>query len=138
MLPQLLAVASAGAKIYGGISAYQSSQDQADALRDQGETIKEEAYVDAARIRDEGYRFAQNQVMAFISSGVEMQGTPLLLSNETISLSQFEGERTERRGDAALELANINAKITERTGKAQLISSITGAASGLGKDLKNA
>lgn len=132
MLQALLAIAGAGASIYGGISAKNAADDRADLERRQGEILKEEAFRDAAQIRDEGYRFSQQQVMAYISAGVEIQGTPLLLTNETISMSDAEASAAERKGEAQLSLAQASAKITEREGRAKLISSIIGAGTTLG------
>jgi hypothetical protein len=102
-------------------------------MREQGALEQEEAYREASRIRDDGKRFAQEQEMAYISSGVEMVGTPLLMLAETESMAEAEALATEKQGRNRSYYANKSADITASEGRAQLISSILGAGSGLGK-----
>lgn len=128
-----LAVAGAANSIYQGVSANQSAKGEASLMRQQGELERAESYREAARLRDEGYRFKQVQMMAYISSGVEIQGTPLLVMGETSSMAEYEAKAEESRGDAALSLASANAKIRKREGRAELISGIVGAGTSLGK-----
>jgi hypothetical protein len=118
------AVLSAAGDLYSGISAYKSSKKTASLMEQQGQIQFAESRVEAYRMRDEGRRLQQEQMMAYISNGVEISGTPLLVMAETVSMSDFEAAAEEKRGQAAADLANANAKITRSEGKAQMISSI--------------
>ena len=122
-----LTAVSVGTSLYAGYSAQKSSKKQASLMEQQGEVQKEDALREAARIRDEGYRFKQEQGMAYISSGVELVGTPLLVMAETAKMAEEEARATEKRGYAQGDLANAQAKITRNEGKAQMIASIGNA-----------
>lgn len=124
-----LTAVSVGSSLYGGYAANQSAKKQASLMEQQGALQRDEALQEAARIRDDGYRFKQEQMMQYIGSGVEVQGTALLVLAETTSLAEAEAQATERRGYAESDLANANAKITKSTGKAQMLASIGTAVS---------
>lgn len=126
-----LTAVSVGSSLYSGVAANKSAKKQASLMEQQGALQRDEALREASRIRDEGYRFKQEQMMQFIGSGVEVQGTPLLVLAETTSMAEAEARATEKRGYAESDLANANAKITRSMGKAQMIASI-GSAVGSG------
>lgn len=130
MIQFLLAAVAAGSALYSGIQANKNAKSQASLQEQQGALARDEALQEAARILDEGYRFKQEQMMQFVGAGVEITGTPLLLMRETEIQSQAEAAATEKRGYAAGDLANANAKITRSEGKAELIRSLGSAISG--------
>lgn len=124
-----LTAVSVGTSLYAGYSAQKSAKKQASLMEEQGALQRDEALREAARIRDDGYRFKQEQGMAYISSGVELAGTPLLVMAETSKLAEAEAAATEKRGYAESDLSNAQAKITRSEGKSQMIASIGQAAS---------
>jgi hypothetical protein len=130
MIPQLLAAASVATSLFGGFSAKEAADDSASLQKQEGKLKRDELFREAARIRDEGFRFKQEQMIQYVSSGVEITGTPLLLMQETSIMAEAEAKATEDRGTAIQDLANANAKITKKQGKAALISSIGNAVSG--------
>lgn len=130
------AVTSSAASIYGGYSAYQSAKKQASLMEDQGLLQREDYYRQAAITRDDGQRLRAQQAMEYISSGVEIQGTPLLVLAETAKLAETEAKYLERTGQAISDLANANAKITRKEGKSQFLSSILQGTSNIMKVVK--
>lgn len=122
-----------GTTVYSGYQANQSAKKSASLQEQQGALNRDEALQEASRIRDEGFRFKQEQMMQFVGAGVEITGTPLLLMRETEIQANAEAAATEKRGYAESDLANANAKITRSEGRAQLISSLGSAvSSGIG------
>lgn len=124
-------VLSAAGSLYSGISALQSSGEQASLLQAEGALTQADYFRQAALIRDEGYRTRAKQAMQFIGAGVEIVGTPLLVLRETMSRSGAEARSYETAGIAKRNLANRQADITRREGQAALVSSILTAGGAL-------
>lgn len=122
------AILGAAGSVYGGIASYMMSKDQSKLLENQGTLAKEDYFRQAEVVRDQGYRFKQQQAMDYISSGVEIQGTALLVLQETTKMANTEAKWLEYTGGAIEQLQHENAKIKEREGKAALISGILGGA----------
>lgn len=116
-------------QIYGGYSAYKAGKKQASLLKQQGQLIYQESLRDAEVTLDDGKRFQQEQEMAYISSGVEIEGTPLLVMTETTRMAGAEAKAIKESGAAQRELYNKQAKMAKSEGKAKLIGSIFGASS---------
>jgi hypothetical protein len=128
-----MGVIQGAGQIYAGYSAYSSAKKQASLLKQQGEIALKESLRNAALIIDDGKRFQQQQEMAYISSGVDIEGTPLLLMTETKYMAGAEAKAMEESGYAQKKLYDQQAKIAKKEGKSQFISSIFGGtASGLG------
>jgi hypothetical protein len=130
---------AAGTAIYSGVSAKQAANKQAKLQKEQGALQLQEGLFEAGRVRDEGYRFSQEQMMQYIGAGVEIKGTPLLVMAESVAKAEEEAKATERRGYALENFAAQQAKITTSQGRAALIGSIgsaVGAGSGTYKALK--
>lgn len=123
-----LTAVSAGAQIYSGISANAASKKEASALRDQGQLASDEANAEAASHAQDVRRFAANQSLAFLSNGVSMAGSPLLVLDDTITQGQNEVNSIVKSGDAQKRLYNQRADNTRNQGRAALIGSIGGAA----------
>lgn len=129
----------AATAIYSGVSSYQSGKASAKLQKEQGALQLQEGLSEAARIRDEGYRFQQEQMMQYIGSGVEIKGTPLLVMAESVANAEAEAKATEKRGYAQQSFANQQAKITVNQGRAALIGSVgsaVGQGAGVYKALK--
>lgn len=129
----------AATAIYSGVSSYQSGKASAKLQKEQGALQLEEGLFEAGRVRDEGYRYQQEQMMQYIGAGVEIKGTPLLVMAESVAKAEEEAKATERRGYALESFAAQQAKITTNQGRAALIGSIgsaVGAGTGTYKALK--
>jgi hypothetical protein len=116
--------------LYSGYSAYQSGKQQSKLLKEQGELQLQEGLFEASRVRDEGRRFQQEQMMQYIGAGVEIKGTPLLVMAETVARAEEEAKATERRGYAQESFAAKQGSIAVNQGRAALIGSIGSAIGG--------
>lgn len=119
---------SGAGKIYAGYSAYKSAFAEASLLEEQGALTRDDYYKQAALIRDEGHRLRAKQTMEYVSAGVEVIGTPLLVAKETLSRSYARASSYEKTGQATMDLYNRKAKITRQEGKAALISGVLSGA----------
>jgi hypothetical protein len=130
-------ILQAAGSIYGGIASYIISGEQSSLLKEQGALTRDDYFKQAGLVRDEGRRVRAKQTMEYISSGVEIVGTPQLVLKET--------QRNASRMAGSLETTGINmeslyrkkAKIARQEGVSSMISGIfQGAGSiagGMGK-----
>jgi len=112
------------AQIYGGIATYQSSLEQASLLEEEGALTRDDYRRQASLTREEGRRFRAKQTMDFISSGVEIVGTPQLVLRETLSKSVAKAGSLETTGANAERLYKRKADITRNEGMASMIGGI--------------
>ncbi len=128
-----LALLGAGASLYSGIASYQISKGQSSMLEEQGALAKEDYDRQAKAVRDDAYRLRQKQTMDYISMGVEIQGTPLLLMKETEIQSEYDASYLEEVGARVESLYKKRAKIARQEGVAALVSGIMGGGGALMK-----
>lgn len=130
-VPAILAVASAGATIYGGISAYQQGNASAKALREQGDlnaqTAAENAQIEADNVR----KTAARQKLDFLANGIDFSGSAVLTSQDTLDRGQKYVNSIANRGSAQAKLDYENATVESNKGRAALIGSFGSAGSGL-------
>ena len=112
---------------YGGIASYVISLESASLLKEQGALAKDDYYRQAALIRDEGTRVRAKQAMDYVSSGVELSGSPLLVLKETFTKSRELARSYEVTGENVEELAKKKAKIAKQEGIARMVSGLLGA-----------
>ena len=127
---ELLAVAPVIMGAAQGYSSYsarkaQGAMYEADGVRLEGEHMRE-----ASRIEDEGRRFAAQQKMMYIGSGVEIGGSAVVTLAQTDSWAKAEADATRDRGRAIRDYYTRSGKLAARQGMAEFIS---GIGSGLGK-----
>lgn len=130
-VPALLALTafSIGSSIYGGQQANKAAGQEAVLQRQQAAIAQEEANRDAGIHADERTQFLKRQKLAFLKSGVTLEGSPLLVLEDTQRKSQEEVDAMIRRGNAQYRLGNASADITESKGRAALIGAYGTAAS---------
>lgn len=128
MAPALFAVAAVAA-IASGVMQNQAAQKQAKLIREQGDIQKQEALRAAGQQREATRKFQERQILAFTKNGIQIQGSPLLLLNETMTKGNEEAAAIESRGYALERLADGNAAVTKTQGKAALVGSFGQAAS---------
>jgi hypothetical protein len=114
----------AGALGLSGISSAISGFQNASLLEEQGALTKDDYYRQAALVKEEGFRTRSKQTMEYISSGVEIVGTPQLVLKETLSKSFAKANSLEVTGRNYERLYNKKAKQSESEGMTSLISSI--------------
>jgi len=115
---------SGAGKIYAGYSTYKSAFSEASLLEQQGSLARDDYYKQAALVRDEGHRLRAKQTMEYVSSGVEVIGTPLLVLRETLSRSYARAYSYEKTGEATKQLYDRKAAIMRKEGKAAFVSGV--------------
>ncbi len=126
---QVAMLATSISQVAQGYGAYASSQAQASAMQVQGEIAQFEADREAARIQKEGDRFRKKQKLAFIKSGLTLEGSPLLVLEETRYEVEREASAERLRGKALGLKARHSAENLRAGGRAKFISGIIGGAS---------
>jgi len=111
------AVVSAGASIYGGIQARKQAKKEA-AL------INEDAQHQANQHAKDVEKFRKRQKVAFLSSGVSLEGSPLLVLEETRKEGEEEVARIRRGGQ-------IRSDIRQQQGRDAFVSGVLGGISSL-------
>lgn len=125
--------ATALASIYSGVQKNKQAKKQASLLNEEGLLSQTDYERQAVLALDEGYRLRSQQTMDFISAGVEMIGTPLLVLAETAKMAETDAEELRTTGRNSRNLYNQKAKITVNEGRASLISSVLTGVSVLAK-----
>lgn len=121
-----------GKGILGGVQAsaqWKAAKTNYKQMMNDADTTLQEGKRESANIRDAADRFAKNQIMDFVSSGVTGEGTPALVTRETYTLGNEEADATLKAAEQqALDLRR-QAKMTKHQGKIGIASSIFGSAS---------
>ena len=131
----------AGGQVYSGYQANMSAKREAGLMEDQARVAQAEAQSEAERRANEVRKFSKKQALAFMKSGVSLDGSPLLTIDETVTEGQKEVDAISKAGDAKANLSNQRAAITKNEGRAAFVSGILGAGGSAGSSymsVKNA
>lgn len=132
----IMAINQAAGAVAGfgqGVSQYASARNEANALEAQSQLVEAEAEAEARRKERQIRSFRDAQAARFNKSGVMLEGTPLLVLQETINLGREEVDAVLARGNAQANLVRTQAGRTRSAGRNALIGGLTGAVSGLGQ-----
>lgn len=129
MLMAGTAIISGGSSILGGIQANKAAKQEAALQRQQGEIAYQEAQINANNEAFNQTQAVQRQRLAFLSSGVSLEGSPLAVLQQSREYGQSQVDAILRQGANTKILADAQANITKNKGRAALIS---GVASGVG------
>jgi len=119
-------VAMAGSQIYSGMQADKAAKKQASAMEEQARIARQESEVSAGQKETERRKFLAEQRMAYLASGVSLEGTPLIVGDDTFKEFQIEIDAIRRSGIAQSSYLETEASTTRSTGRAQLVSGILG------------
>lgn len=111
MDPVTLGIIAAGAIAGAGatktVANYQASQQQAKTLKRQGGLVEGQAEVDAATRARDARRFASGQMLRASASGVDLGGSPAILTAETLASATAESNAERRQaGQQSAQLRN--------------------------------
>ena len=97
-------------------------------MMNDADVVEKEGRRESERIRLTADKFAKNQMMDFVSSGVTGEGTPTQLTKETYKFGDEEANAVlESSRQQALDLRR-QAKVTKHQGKIGIASAIFGSA----------
>lgn len=122
-------VVSATASVASGIAQQSAANREAKALNAMASTAQDEATAEAQRRATDVRQFQRKQKLAFLKNGVTLEGSPLLILDETLQLGQEEVDAIMKRGTAEAKYYRESAAIKKNQGRAALIGGIGGAAS---------
>lgn len=123
------AAISAVSSVVGGIAGNQAAKDEARLLDEQGQLAQSEAQAEAQRKANENRKFLKRQKLAFLKSGVTLEGSPLFTLETTLEEGQEEVTAIAKRGGAQARLFSQKASQARGAGRSALVSGIGGATS---------
>jgi len=107
-----------------GFSQYRTAQENAE-IQDNNLAISQQATAD--KLRDRRRRIGKDhakQRVQFLASGVELEGSPLLVLEETLSLGEEDLNAIRISGGVQAENAKIKARSARSKGNAALYGSL--------------
>ena len=119
-----LELASLVMGVFQGHQANQASQSAARQSESQGRILQSEANREANRIEDDAKRFAADQKMMYIGSGVEIGGSAVVTLAQTDAWGKAEADSVRARGDALRSYNEQSARNSRRMGRSQFIGGI--------------
>jgi hypothetical protein len=120
-------------QVDGASQIYDSSMQEAGLIRDEGDILYDEALRSADQEAEEGSRFQSTQKMKYLMSGVLLQGTPLLVLEDTAVKTKEKIEAIKERGLAQRRLAYTRANMLAETGRSKFLNTTRNAGmTGLG------
>lgn len=125
----LLASAQLASGIIQGFAGFTAKNSQANQYDSAGATLEAEHMREANRIEDEGKRFAADQKMAYIGSGVEIGGSATVTLAQTDAWAKAEAESVRSRGRALRSYNERSGRIARSQGRASFISGVAGGLS---------
>ena len=127
------AVMSAGGGIYSGIQANKAAGKQADIYDEQANAEQEAgAFQEAQAARDFDTLLGE-QKLGFAASGRSLEGSPLLVLEQTLTDKETEINNIRRNTARSVSQLRSAAKETKKAGRNAIISGIIGGASSAGQ-----
>lgn len=115
---------SAGSTVAAGRAQQEAFDREAALQEEQGRIARREAGIEAERTATERRKFLARQKLAFIKNGVSLEGSPLLVLEETRSESQKEVDAIIKSGNAQQRLFFRKAAISRSKGRAAILGSV--------------
>lgn len=131
----LIAFAAVGAiaGVIGGFQKKRALENEADAIRQEGEIIYQESLRDAAIVRKEGDVFAQTQSLQYIASGFVLGGSALITMKDTRIKAGAQAQSIAERGAAISTKANRQALRLDTAGRGAVIEGLIKGATSIFK-----
>lgn len=118
----------AASAIAGGISSAKAGNKEAAMAGQQASLVQQEAQRNAQQKAREVRNFRSNQGLAYLSSGVTLEGTPIQKMEETRQLGQQEVNAIMSRGRAQADLLMQQGRMAKTAGRNAMIGSLFKAA----------
>lgn len=126
----VMAIIQAGATIIKGFQARSAANSEADRLREQANIALQESRRDAEQQAREITSFQSSQAHTYASSGITLEGSPVVVLEQTRKLGQQQVDAVIRRGMAQSNLINQQADAQRKAGRNALIGAFVSAAAG--------
>lgn len=120
-----LAGASSGLNVLSGLFGFFSSQEDAEALESRSRLLSLEAEADVQRFAERAQAFQATQRLAFIKSGVKLEGSPLDILDESARIIAENLSAIRNRGRFEADDRRLEAEEVRARGRAGLLRGIT-------------
>lgn len=114
-------------QVLGGFSSSNANRAEASALEQQADIALADAQILARQRAYDARRFQASQGSAYLNAGVTLEGTPVIVMEDTRAKAQEEVDAIMRRGYAQQNLYRTQAQMTRNKGRSSFISGILGA-----------
>jgi hypothetical protein len=119
-----------------GAMQKKAADKEADALEDEAALIQDDADRSADIQAVENRKFLATQSLAYLKNGVTLEGSPLMVLQDSWEIGQKEEMYTRESGKRKSYLAHKKSQSTRRSGRAALVGGVAGAASQYSKGTK--
>lgn len=123
--------ASAGLGLLSGLFGYMAAEDAAEVSESRGRLLRMEAEADAERYAEQARGFKATQKLAYLKSGVRLEGSPLDILAETALVSSENLSAIRARGQAQQIDAEAQAGALRGQGRGALLGGVAGGISTL-------
>lgn len=117
-----------GLSVIEGAFNQQAANATASVLRKQADLSKRETEADIVRYAAEAQTFKASQKLAYLKSGVTLEGSPLDVLDETARISSENISAMRAKGEATAAALRAKGREVKSAGRAALIGGITKAA----------
>ena len=122
MATAALMLGSMAMKVYQGYQAKKAGNAEARGIREQALLQQEETLREAGRVRNERRKFLAKQSLAFVKGGVSLEGSPLLILEETAIESAKEVAALKAQGASQLKFGVDRAERAKKAGRAKMFN----------------
>ena len=118
-----------GLEVVSGLFNMSAANDQAAALRSQASLVRSETAAEIERYKISASRFKASQKMSYLKSGVQLEGSPLDVLDETARTASENISAIRAQGEAEATKLTSQARQVKNAGRAAVIGGLTKAAS---------
>lgn len=118
---------SALSQLASGAASFGAGRSEAEALEAQGAIAREDARIAAIQKARDVTQFQAAQGQAYLASGVTLEGTPVIVMEETRRQGQQEVDALIKRGAAMQALYRSASRQTNKSGRGAFLEGILGA-----------
>lgn len=127
-LPIISIATTVGGKLFAGFAARRAAEAEASDIRGQAALEREENLEEAKRLKREGQRFLAKQSLMFVKGGVSLEGSPLLVLEETREETEKQFRAGIKQAEARFGFGRKKAARVSAFGRTKFLSGLFGAA----------
>ncbi len=129
MATAALMIGSMAMKVMQGIAQKRAGNEEAKDIRRQAALQQEETMREADRVKTERRKFLAKQGLSYVKSGVSLEGSPLLILEETKIESEKEVAALQAQGTSQFRFSVDKAERAKKAGRARMFDSFGQAVS---------
>lgn len=122
MATAALMIGSMAMKMYQGYQAKKAGNEEAKDIRRQAALQQEETLREADRVKTDRRKFLAKQGLSYVKSGVSLEGSPLLILEETKIESEKEVAALTSQAHSGFRFGVDKAERAKKAGRARMFS----------------